>query len=270
MSIVGLFTGFLFSMPIAGPISILVTSNALKGRMRYSNLIAVGASFADFVYVYLAVFGITKLYRFYKPAMPYILGLGAIFIIFVGYKVFRSRLELDHIEDKVIKTGKPIPVDKGGFYTGFMVNFLNPTLIFGWLTTSVLVITFISSLGFNTGGLNLMIDQNVNTLRNNHGLVLQDSKVESFLKADSLKFFKNHKPAEATVLPTWFPWLISFAYALPLAIGSIAWYIIMALIISRFRHRINIRVLNGIIHGLGIMLCLFGIFFAYSAVKMLF
>ena len=32
MSIAGFLTGFIFSMPIAGPISIMITSNALKGQ----------------------------------------------------------------------------------------------------------------------------------------------------------------------------------------------------------------------------------------------
>lgn len=268
MSIVGLITGFIFSMPIAGPISILVTSNALKGRIRNGNMIALGASFADFVYVYVAVFGITKLYPFVKPAMPYILGLGSVFIIYIGYRVFRSRLELDHIEDIEPKTGKLIRKNHGGFYTGFMVNFLNPTLIFGWLTTSVLVITFVASIGFDTGGLNTMIDQNVKTLNSGNSRIIENPDAPAHTRLDTLKFLRNREPRQTVARPTWFPWLISFSYSLPLAIGSIAWYVILALVIARFRHRINIRILNGIIHGLGILLCCFGLFFAYSAVKL--
>lgn len=269
MSIVGLITGFIFSMPIAGPISILITSNALKGKIRYCNLVAIGASIADFVYVYLAVFGITKLYRYLKPAMPYIMGVGAIFILFIAYKVFRSKLDLEHLDEKEPKTIKPIPKDKGGFYTGFMVNFLNPTLVFGWLTTSVLVITFVSALGFDTGGLNTMVDQNVAVLNSGKTQVIESPHSGSHFKPDTLKFLRNREPEKEFVRPTWFPLLISFAYALPLAFGSIVWFIILGLIIARFRHRINLRVLNGIIHGLGIMLFFFGIYFAYSAIKML-
>lgn len=269
MSIVGLITGFIFSMPIAGPISILITSNALKGKMRYCNLVAVGASLADFVYVYLAVFGITKLYRFFKPAMPYILGLGAIFMIYIGYRVFRSKLDLEHLVETEPKTIKPIRKDKGGFYTGFMVNLLNPTLIFGWLTTSVLVITFVSALGFDTGGLNTMVDQNVKTLNSGKTQLIENPHSGSYFKPDTLKFLRNRESQKEVAKPAWFPLLISFAYALPLAIGSIAWFIILGLIIARFRHRINLRILNGIIHGLGILLCFFGLFFAYSAIKML-
>ena len=90
ISLVGLLAGFILSMPVAGPISILVTSNALKGRLRYCNLVTIGASFADFVYVFIAVFGLTKLYSFYKPFIPYLLSAGAVFLLFVGYKIFRT------------------------------------------------------------------------------------------------------------------------------------------------------------------------------------
>jgi threonine/homoserine/homoserine lactone efflux protein len=65
MSIAGLLSGFIFSMPIAGPISILITSNALKGRLSYCNRVNLGASFADFTYVFIAVYGLTNDYPLY-------------------------------------------------------------------------------------------------------------------------------------------------------------------------------------------------------------
>ena len=68
IAITGLFAGFIFAMPIAGPISILITSNALKGRLRYCNLVSLGASVADFTFVFIAVFGLTRLYSLYAPA----------------------------------------------------------------------------------------------------------------------------------------------------------------------------------------------------------
>lgn len=269
MSVVGLITGFVFSMPIAGPISILITSNALKGRTRFCNKIAIGAALADFIYVYLATFGIAKMYHVFKPAIPYILGIGAIFILYVAYRIYRSKLEYDNLVDPALGTIKPIRRDKGGFYTGFMVNFLNPTLVFGWLTTSVLVISFVSSLGFNTGGLDLMMNQNMQTLQAHNEPVLEKPAVALYLKPDTLSFLRNREPAKTETPPAWFPVLISFSYAFPVAIGSIAWFIILGLIIARFRLRINLKVLNGMIHGLGIMLGFFGLYFAFAAIRML-
>ncbi len=269
MSIVGLLSGFIFSMPIAGPISILITSHALKGKLRHCNKIALGASFADFLYVFAAVYGITKLFPYIKPAMPYILAVGAVFILIIGYKVFKSKVDIEHVEEIHPKTGRPIPEGKGAMYTGFMVNFLNPTLFFGSLTSSFLVISFIASLGFNTGGLDAMIGQNVKTLNSIEGNTIENDSVKSYFKADTLRFLKNQTGHDTTPKPRWFPLLISLSYALALAIGSIIWFVTMALILSKFRHSINPKIVNGIIKGLGIILCLFGLYFAYSAVIML-
>ena len=153
MSIAGFITGFLFSMPIAGPVSIMITSNALKGRLRYCNLFNLGASLGDFIYVFIAVFGLTKLYAFYKPIIPYIFSIGALLLIFLGYKIFRTKFDIEHLEDKIHVSDKNEKKERGAFYTGFMINFLNPTLFIGWLTSSLLVISIIAALGFHTGGL---------------------------------------------------------------------------------------------------------------------
>jgi threonine/homoserine/homoserine lactone efflux protein len=141
ISIAGLLAGFIFSMPIAGPISILITTNALKGRFRYCNLVSIGSSVADFSYVFIAVYGLTKLYSFYKPAIPYIFILGSLFFFYLGYKIIKTKIDIEHLEDKSHLAEKIERHDKGAFYTGFMINFLNPTLFIAVLTSSFFVIT---------------------------------------------------------------------------------------------------------------------------------
>ena len=153
ISIAGLLAGFIFSMPIAGPISILITSNALKGRLRYCNLVSLGASIADFTYVFVAVFGLTKLYSFIQPIIPYMFAVGSLFFFYLGYKIFRTKIDIEHLEDKSHLAEKIEKRERGGFYTGFMINFLNPTLFIGVLTSSFFVISLIASMGFHTGGL---------------------------------------------------------------------------------------------------------------------
>ena len=129
ISIVGLLAGFIFSMPIAGPVSIFVTSRALSGKLRYCTIFAIGASLADRIYVFFAVYGVTRLYRYFKPAIPYILFGGALIILFIGIKIIRTRIDLEHIDNKNPLTEKIEKREKGAFYTGFMMNFLNPDLI---------------------------------------------------------------------------------------------------------------------------------------------
>ena len=271
VSITGLIAGFIFSMPIAGPISILVTSNALKGRLKYCNLLTIGASLADLVYVFVAVFGLTSLYSLYKPVLPYVTGIGSIFIIFIGYRIFRTKFDLEYLDDKIHLSEKIQKRENGGFYTGLLVNFLNPTLFFGWLTTSFIIISIVSSLGFNTGGLDSMIDQNIIEINHIGGDVIEKPNLPEYLRFDTLQIFKKELPVQKTEinLPKNFHLLISLCFAFSLSLGSIIWFYLLAMFIYRCRNRINIKILSLIINSLGVILCLFGLFLLYKAVSII-
>ncbi|NVN95238.1 MAG: LysE family transporter [Bacteroidetes bacterium] len=268
MSLVALIVGFIFSMPIAGPISILITSNALKGRMRYCVLATIGASFADFIYVFIAVFGLTKLYSLYKPIIPYVLLAGAVFLLYIGFKIAKTKLNLDHLDEKQHHS-KKITKERSGFWTGFMLNFLNPTLFIGWLTSSFFVISMVASLGFNTGGMDTMIDQNVQQINNIEGKAIDTQKTISYLKVDSINTLQKeiHKVNNAK-LPNYFPLIISICYAFFLALGSIIWFYYLSYFLVKYRTKLNVVVMNRVIQCLGIALCLFGLFLGYSAIKM--
>lgn len=269
MSVAGFFTGFIFSMPIAGPVSIMITSNALKGRLRYCNLFNIGASMGDFIYVFIAVFGLTKLYTFYKPVIPYIFSFGSLLLFFLGYKIFRTKLDIEHLEDKIHISEKIKKKEKGAFYTGFMINFLNPTLFIGWLTSSLLVISFIAALGFHTGGLAIKIDQNAKEIGNIEGKKIESRHDSAIKKLDNyprLKF-RDHQ-VDQTIFPASFHLVISICYAFFIAIGSIVWFYMLAFLIVRYRKRINIKIISMFIKSLGIFLCFIGCYFGYQAVKM--
>jgi len=270
ISVIGFIAGFLFSMPIAGPISILVTSNALKGRLRYCNLMALGASLADFIYVFIAVYGITKLLTHYKGIIPYILGAGAFFVFFVGLKIIRTKFDIEHIDDDKLLSGKDGQKEKGAFYTGFMINFLNPTLFFGWLISSFIILSFASSLGFNTGGLNTMVYEDFNQIEKMEGNIMEKPKIPLYLQFDTLNILKNENLSQKpSKLPSNSHLYTSFFYAASLAAGSIIWFQLLTLILIKFRKKININVLNWIVRSLGIILCIFAVFFVYTSVKML-
>jgi threonine/homoserine/homoserine lactone efflux protein len=271
VSVAGLLAGFIFSMPIAGPISILITSNALKGRQRYCNLVSIGASIADFTYVFIAVFGLTRLYSFYKPAIPYILAAGSVFFLFLGYKIINTKIDIEHLEDKSHLTEKIKKKEKGAFYTGFMINFLNPTLFIGVLTSSFFVISLIASLGLHTGGLAGKMDQNVKEINIIEGGKIDTVQGLSFQQLSNLQIGKNknYQP-DKTVYPAYFHLVISICYALFLSVGSITWFYLMTFLIVRFRQRINIKIISLFIKSLGVVLWLFGLYFGYMAIKMIF
>jgi hypothetical protein len=88
---------------------------------------------------------------------------------------------------------------------------------------------------------------------------------------DTLKIFKkeNSLPKEDPKRPVSML-LISLFYAFSLSLGSILWFFVLALLLVRFRKKIDINIINWVVRGLGVILCLFAIFFGYSALKMLF
>ncbi len=269
MSVAGLLSGFIFSMPIAGPISILITSNALKGRLRYCNLVNLGATFADFTYVFIAVYGLTKLYSFYKPVIPYIFSFGSILLLFLGYRIFKTKIDIEHLEDKSHILEKIKKKEKGAFYTGFMINFFNPTLFIGWLTSSLLVITLLAAMGFHTGGLAVTIDQNAKEIGSIQGSKIENSKSLNIQQLEKIQLpkLKNHKE-EPTTFPPHFHLIISICFAFFISVGSIIWFYLLTYLIIRFRKRISINIISVFIKGLGVILCIFGLYFGYQAIRM--
>lgn len=271
ISIVGFLAGFFFSMPIAGPISIIITSNALKGRLKFCQLATLGSSVADFIYVFIAVFGLTRFYSWYKPAIPYILIGGAFFLLYIGYKVFRTHFDLEQIEDKIKHAAMIKKQEKGAFYAGFMINFLNPTLLFSWLTSSFFIISFVTSIGYDMGGLYSMVDKNVQVMSHTNGKTIEKKTKRSYFQFDNSKALNEEiEHQKLDVRPAYFPLLASSLYALALAFGSIVWFYLLTLILIHFRLKIKLSIINFIVQGLGVFLCLIGIYFGYTAIRALF
>jgi len=271
ISVAAFLSGFIFSMPIVGPISITVTSNALKGRLRYCNLVAIGASIADFFYVFIAVYGVTKLYSLYMPAMPYIFALGSIFFFFLGYKIFKTKIDIEHLEDKSQLSEKIKKKEKGGFLTGLMISFLNPTLFLGVLTSAFFVISLIASLGLNTGGLSGRMDNHIKEVSTITGNDIENTQVQTPDRLDNFQILKNKNNQEdLTIYTANFHFFISVCYGLFLSLGAITWFFILTFLIVRYRKLINKKVISVFIKSLGVILCFIAIYFGSQSVKMLF
>lgn len=267
LSIAGLLVGFIFSMPVAGPISVLIVSNALKGNLRYCYLLTIGASLSDFIYAFIAVFGLSRFYSAYKPLIPYLMILGAIFVGYMGYRIFKSKIDAEHIENKV-----HLPKGSGGgFHTGLLINFLNPTLFFGWLTSSFIVISIVSSLGFSTGGLESMIGRSIEEMDSMGETIMKKPELPAYLKFDTLRILKseNHKVVENLKKPGDLHLTLSLCFAIALSVGSILWFIILAASIYKFKMSLNLKFLNRIISTLGIFLYFSGMFILYRAIVMI-
>lgn len=271
ISIVGLVAGFIFSMPVAGPISILVTTNALRGRVRYCHRVTIGASFVTFIYVFLAVYGLSKLYSLYKPLIPGLLIMGSLFLLFIGYRIYMTKFDFENIKEDIQLKERIRLQGRGGFYTGLIINLLNPTLFIGWLSSTFLVITFVTSLGFNMGGLDIMVDRGVKEIGSMEVNIPGNTKL--FAQGNIEPVTKEINPANDTDennLPSNYHLLISLFYAIFIATGSITWFWLLSLILNRFRNHVNIKILAKVIQSMGAVLCLFGIYFGWLAAYMIF
>lgn len=259
ISITGFLAGFIFAMPIAGPISILVVSNALNGRRKYSNKISTGAAISDFIYIFIAVYGVTRLYSYYKHLIPYMLIAGAVFFILLGVKLFRQPVDIENFEQKRHLTEKIKNSDIRGFYTGFMVNMLNPTQFIGGLISSFFVISLLATMGFNTGGLETKMNNNVKEISSINGKNLEEKIPERFRKIENAAADKDR----GTVYPPYFHVIISIFYSLFLSLGGLVWFFMLAWILSKYRFRMNIKILTSLIKAFAVSLCLIGLYFGY-------
>ncbi len=258
--IIGLLAGFIFSIPVAGPINIIITTNALSGKFRFCMRTAFGASIMEFFYVLIVVYGITALYTLYQPIIPYLLIAGSIVLIVVGIKIIKTRLTAKNLESKSILKDKI--KNKGGFRTGVLINLTNPSLFLGWLISTFIVFSFASSIGLNTGGLDLIVNQNVESLKELAGKEfgqLDDITLEENIFEDAPRKRNNLSPI-----------LLAGIYALSVAIGGYLWLYIYTKLIVKYRQKFNLNILTKIIQALGVCLILISLYLAYRAFDLLF
>ncbi|MCK5796418.1 MAG: LysE family transporter, partial [Deltaproteobacteria bacterium] len=128
-AIIGFLFGFIGSMPVAGPIAVIVFARGIEGRLRSGLAVAVGGALAEGVYAFLAFWGFSKLLAHYTFILPASRAVAAIVLIGLGIIFLRK---------KPIET-TPSPVREGwggGFFLGFGITALNPTLIATWSAAS--------------------------------------------------------------------------------------------------------------------------------------
>ncbi len=267
VAIFGFLTGFVFSIPAAGPVMILITSNGLKGRLRFCHRVTYGAAAADFVYAFVGVFAFSRLYSLYEPYIPYILGVGAVFLVGLGIKITRTEIDFEHMDDSSLLTDKLR--NKGGFRIGVMVNFLNPALFIGWLASSFVMISLAAALGLNTGGLNVQLNSTLNDLNNTEISKEIEGRTKAF--GQVIDNIDEEKPVEKqpSVSPFMTLWA-SFVFALMLAMGSTAWFYYLSNFVVAHRKRLKLGAIRALVKGLGVVMLVLGVYFIYSSIYSLF
>jgi len=127
--LVGLLLGFVGSIPIAGPTSVIVLKNTLEKGNREGLDIAAGAGLAEAIYAFLAFWGLTTALVQFPGMANAARVVGAVLIIVVGVYLVRARTNAQRLE-------RAPDDDRQGhrWLRGFASAILNPTLLVTWTT----------------------------------------------------------------------------------------------------------------------------------------
>jgi threonine/homoserine/homoserine lactone efflux protein len=135
-TLVGFLFGFIGSMPISGPISLLVFHRGLHARYRDGWAIGLGGAMAEGIYCGLAIYGFTVLLEGFMFLEPFAKGMG---ILLLGALGFYFMLGHQVNREESPRAQRPTSSWMGQFVVGFSVAALNPTLIFTWSVTAAML-----------------------------------------------------------------------------------------------------------------------------------
>src|SRR5580700_8301459 len=121
--LMALVFGFVGSMPLAGPIAVLVISRATQRRFGEALRIGVGAAVAEALYAGFSFWGFTTFLGRHAIVVPISHGVTALVLAALGVRFMFWKADPGH--------GEP----KGGAGTlvfGFSISAINPTLLLTW------------------------------------------------------------------------------------------------------------------------------------------
>lgn len=120
---IALAFGFFGSMPLAGPIAIMVFSRAARAKYAEALHIAVGAAGAEGIYAGVAFFSFTTLFARYPLVVPVSHGMTALILVGLGvrFAVWKPREEKDRLQNRA-----------GTWFVGFSLSAVNPTFLVTW------------------------------------------------------------------------------------------------------------------------------------------
>ncbi len=127
---IALAFGFFGSMPIAGPISVMVISRAARRRFDEAVHIGLGAAAAEAISAGVAFFGFTTFLARHEVVVPISHGVTAVVLAALGLRfvVWSPKEQKDRRENKA-----------GTTFVGFSVSAINPTLLVTWTAATAFI-----------------------------------------------------------------------------------------------------------------------------------
>jgi threonine/homoserine/homoserine lactone efflux protein len=119
----GFGAGFLGSMPLAGPVAVLILDRAFRGDRRKSLSITAGASVAETAHALIVGLTLPLLLTRWPGILAIARGVGAALLLLIGALLFAKPSVVSHSDVK--RRG-------GNFITGLAAAGLNPTLLASW------------------------------------------------------------------------------------------------------------------------------------------
>ena len=141
-SLAGFLMGFIGSMPVAGPTSLLVFHRGMFARYRDGWAIGLGGGLVEGIYCAIAVHGFSILRDSVTSFAPLAKGIGFFLLLALGlYFIF---IRQENPAERAV--AQPSPANWGGqFCVGVSVAALNPTLLLTW-SGSVAVLHSITNI----------------------------------------------------------------------------------------------------------------------------
>ncbi len=143
----GLAMGFCGSMPLTGPIAILVFQRGLFGRYRDGMAVAFGAALAECVYCGLAIAGFGALLESYEALRPVSRAISVVILLALGVWFVRARLP-EQVGEAAGRPGVDRLARELG--QGFSITALNPTIVLNW-SASIAVLYSLAPVRFDVG-----------------------------------------------------------------------------------------------------------------------
>jgi threonine/homoserine/homoserine lactone efflux protein len=122
--------GFVGSIPLAGPIAVMVVSRAAQGHFRDALRISLGASVAEGIYAGGAFWAFTHLLAPSRLVVPISRGAAAVVLIGLGVRFVFWRPK-DAGDEREGKAGTAL--------LGFTISAVNPTLFVSWSAVAAFV-----------------------------------------------------------------------------------------------------------------------------------
>ncbi|MEM8838380.1 MAG: LysE family translocator [Pseudomonadota bacterium] len=125
------YSVFLVGVSSPGPNILAIIGTSMSVSRRAGVALALGVAFGSLTWGTLTAFGLAALFSAYASALLVIKVVGGLYLIFLGYKAFRSAMAL-HDLDAHEGGGEPLPAIRYAL-RGFTVQMTNPKAALFWV-----------------------------------------------------------------------------------------------------------------------------------------